>query len=339
MFNTPAASGALMSGRVKLTDSQRDRAVGAIVGTAVADALGAHYEFDRPALGADEKAQMLGGGLGPFAPGEWTDDTTMSWCILDVAASGLDLRTEEGLTAVGRNFREWSESEPKDIGTQTARVLGTAGPAPTATGLRHVSEALHEKTHHTGGNGSLMRTSPVPLRYLDDRAAIVEAADAVSALTHWDEHARSGCVLWSLAIQHAVMHGELDVRSGLALLSPTEAAFWTEKLDEAGIEPPATFNPNGWVVTALQAAWASIAQTPVPAQSPGDHYVEALNTAIRIGNDTDTVAAIAGGLLGARWGASAIPAEWRKLSHGYPGIPGDTLTALALDAAGAALRR
>lgn len=318
---------------MELTESQSDRAVGAIVGTAVADALGAHYEFDRPRLGADESAQMLGGGLGPFAPGEWTDDTTMAWCILDAAAAGHDLRTDEGLTAVGRKFREWSESGPKDIGNQTARVLDTAGPAPTAAQLRHVSEKLHEMTGHTGGNGSLMRTAPVPLRHLGDRPAVAEAAAAVSALTHWDEHARSGCVLWSLAIEHAVMHGELDVRSGLSLLSPAEASFWTEKLDEAETAPPATFNPNGWVVTALQAAWSSIAQTP--ATGP-EHYVEALNTVIRIGNDTDTTAAIAGGLLGARWGASAIPAEWRALSHGYPGIPGDVLSTLALHTVAAA---
>lgn len=316
---------------MKLTESQSDRAIGAIVGTAVADALGAHYEFDRPPLGADEQAQMLGGGLGPFAPGEWTDDTTMAWCILDVAASGLDLRTEEGLTAVGRNFREWSESGPKDIGNQTARVLNTAGESPTAEKLRYVSEKLHEMTRHTGGNGSLMRTAPVPLRYLGDRPAVADAAAAVSALTHWDEHAQSGCALWSLAIEHAVMHGELDVRSGLSLLSPGEATFWTEKLDQAETEPPGTFNPNGWVVTALQAAWSAIAQTPVPASTPGDHYVDALNTAIRIGNDTDTVAAIAGGLLGARWGTTAIPAEWRELSHGYPGITGAVLATLALD--------
>lgn len=325
-----------MSGHVELTDSQSDRAVGAVVGTAVADALGAHYEFDRPRLGADEKAQMLGGGLGPFAPGEWTDDTTMAWCILDPAASGLDLRSEDGLTAVARNFWTWAESDPKDIGNQTARVLNTAGPTPTAADLRQISEKLHEMTGHTGGNGSLMRTAPVALPYLGDRPAVAEAAAAVSALTHWDEHAQSGCALWSLAIEHAVMHGELDVRSGLSLLSPAEAAFWAEKLDEAETAPPGTFNPNGWVVTALQAAWSAIAQTP--ANGP-EHYVEALNTAIRIGNDTDTVAAIAGGLLGARWGASAVPAEWRKLSHGYPGIPGDFLATLALDAVAAGQAR
>lgn len=62
---------------------------------------------------------MIGGGLGDFAPGEWTDDTTMAWCILDVAASGADLRSPDALTARGRRFRAWYESRPPDIGVQT----------------------------------------------------------------------------------------------------------------------------------------------------------------------------------------------------------------------------
>ena len=48
------------------------------------------------------------------------------------------------------------------------------------------------------------------------------------------------------------------------------------------------------------------------------HLQHALDTAIRIGNDTDTVAATAGGLLGARWGASAVPWSWRRAVHGWP---------------------
>lgn len=49
-----------------------------------------------------------------------------------------------------------------------------------------------------------------------------------------------------------------------------------------------------------------------------DHLRLALDAAVRGGNDTDTVAAIAGGLLGAIYGASAVPAEWRRLLHGWP---------------------
>jgi hypothetical protein len=60
-----------------------------------------------------------------------------------------------------------------------------------------------------------------------------------------------------------------------------------------------------------------------------DHLRLALDAAVRCGNDTDTVAAIAGGLLGAAYGASAVPAEWRRVLHGWPGLSTRDLVALA----------
>ena len=98
---------------------------------------------------------------------------------------------------------------------------------------------------------------------------------------------------------------------------------------------PADFPNNGWVVEALQAAWSAITNTPVPADDPVagvfrvDHLRLALDAAVRGGDDTDTVAAIAGGLLGAAYGASAVPAEWRRVLHGWPGSATRALVALA----------
>ena len=82
---------------------------------------------------------------------------------------------------------------------------------------------------------------------------------------------------------------------------------------------PAEFGTNGWVVGALQAAWSAITHTPVPAEQPCRHFQDTLATAIGIGHDTDTVAAIAGALLGAVWGVSGIPQEWSAAVHGWPG--------------------
>lgn len=312
-----------------LTPAQLDRACGAMLGTAIGDALGAPYEFGVATPGPDGP-QMIGGGLGGFAPGEWTDDTTMAWAILDVAADGIDLRSDEGLTRIARNFRVWFESAPPDIGTQTRRVLGDAGPDPTGTALTESAQALHARTGHTCGNGSLMRTAPVALPYLDDPAALVDAARVVGALTHADPRAQEACVLWSLAIRHAVLRGELDVRRGLVWLDPEAAAYWADRLDEAEAGPPARFRPNGWAVSALQAAWSAIVHAPLPDSGPAcGHLGDALTTSIGIADDTDTVAAIAGALLGARYGASAFPAGWRRLSHGYPGITGERLVELA----------
>jgi len=314
---------------MKLTPAQLDRACGAVLGSAVGDALGAPYEFGLAKVGA-EGPRMIGGGLGSFAPGEWTDDTAMAWCILDVAATGLDLRSPEGLTAIGRNFRAWYESGPPDIGNQTRTILSAVGPTPTGADMTAKSHDLHVRTGHTAGNGSLMRTAPVALQYLEDPVGLVEAARRVGALTHYDPHAQDACALWSLAIRHAILNAEFNFRSGLKYLDDDAVAYWSDRLDEAEATDPSRFRPNGWVVTALQAAWSAIVQTPAPTDGPGcRHLADSLATAIAIGDDTDTVAAIAGALLGARWGASAIPAQWRRISHGYPGLTGERLVELA----------
>jgi ADP-ribosyl-[dinitrogen reductase] hydrolase len=63
---------------------------------------------------------------------------------------------------------------------------------------------------------------------------------------------------------------------------------------------------------------------------PACHLRLALDRTVRVGGDTDTVAAIAGGLLGARWGASAVPGQWRRLLHGWPGLRSRDLIRLAL---------
>jgi hypothetical protein len=86
----------------------------------------------------------------------------------------------------------------------------------------------------------------------------------------------------------------------------------------------------------MQGAWSAISRTPVPDEDPragsfaAQHFQLALEAAVRGGGDTDTVAAIAGGLLGARWGASAVPLAWRRILHGWPGLRGRDLITLAL---------
>ncbi|GAB3863190.1 hypothetical protein GCM10028801_30230 [Nocardioides maradonensis] len=305
-----------------LSSEQADRAVGVLLGSACGDALGAGYEFGVATPGP-EGPRMIGGGLGGFAPGEWTDDTSMAVVIAEVAATGADLRTPEGLDAIAAGFRRWYDGGPADIGIQTRQVLHAAGPAPSGAGLAAAATAIHEKYRQSGGNGSLMRTAPVALAYLDDPVGLVDAAMAVSALTHHDPQAGEACVLWCLAIRHAVLEGALDLWAGLDALPEASRDFWALRLLGAQTDPPKTFRPNGYVVTALQAAWSAIHQTP------GSGFEDSLTTAILIGDDTDTVAAIAGALLGARWGAGAVPVEWRDLLHGWPGLRADDVVRLA----------
>ncbi len=318
-----------------LTTAQRDRACGALLGAAAGDALGAGYEFGPP-LAPDAPVDMIGGGLGPFKPGEWTDDTSMAIAIAEIAATGTDLRDEQAQDYIVERWHRWAKTA-KDIGAQTSSVLFAAGRRGiSARTAREESAALHNRTGHTAGNGSLMRTAPVALAYLDDEAALVQAARAISDLTHHDPDAGDACVLWCTAIRHAILTGKPEARIGLGHIPVERRDLWASRLDEAETSQPSAFAAkNGWVVAALQAAWSAIVNTPVPDDDPAlevfraDHLRLALEAAVRGGHDTDTVAAIAGGLLGAVYGASAVPSRWRLALQGWPGLRTRGLVQLA----------
>lgn len=306
--------------------SLNDRIEGVLLGTAAGDALGAPYEFG-PARGPDLEVDMVGGR--GWEAGEWTDDTAMAIAIAEVAATGADLRDEAAQDKIVARWRGWSPTA-KDVGIQTSAVLSAASRGGTITAARARAEAkaLHERSGRSAGNGSLMRTAPVALAYLDDEDAMVQAARAISELTHHDPDAADACVLWCCAIRHAVLTGELDVRIGLRHIDPERRKLWEKRLNVAESSKPSDFANNGWVVSALQAAWSAIKTTPVPAVR-AEHFRLAVDAAVRAGNDTDTVAAIAGGLLGAAYGASAVPLKWRMVLHGWPGLTAHGLVTLA----------
>ena len=309
-----------------LTGPQFDRACGVLVATAAGDALGAPYEFGPPLADA-AVVSMSGSDPGGREPGGWTDDTAMAVAIAEVAATGADLRSPAAQDRIVRRWLEWARTAT-DIGVQTSAVLAGVDPsaASPAAQARASAEALHRRTGRSAGNGSLMRTAPVALAFLQDEDGLVDAATQLSTLTHHDPEAGEACVLWCLAIRHAVHTGRLDLRRGLDRLPAHRASVWSRRLDAAEAARPADFEHNGWVVEALQAAWCALATTPVPPDDPGgrsfraEHVQRALEEAVRGGRDTDTVAAIAGGLVGAVHGLSAVPAHWRRVLHGWPGI-------------------
>src|SRR4051794_14732130 len=319
-----------MMNQTKLTTAQRDRACGVLLGTAAGDALGAGYEFGG-SLPDGAPVSMKGGGGFGWEPGQWTDDTSMAIAIAEVAATGADLREPDARDAMVARWVQWSESAT-DVGNQTRQVLKAVAGQPRAgcaAAAAEAAAAVHERTGHTAGNGSLMRTAPVALAFLDAEGALVEAARAIGALTHFDPEAGEACVLWCAAIRHAVCAGELDVRRGLRHLPPERQTVWAERLDVAERSRPADFSHNGWVVEALQGAWSAIATTREGNGHPAARLRRALEAAVRGGYDTDTVAAIAGGLVGAAYGACAVPAEWRRVLHGWPGMTTRELVALA----------
>ena len=319
-----------------------DKVSGVLVGAACGDALGAGYEFG-PSLKAGTAIRMR--GQGAFEPGEWTDDSAQMVAIALATAKGLDLRTEEGQDEVATKLLDWyySPARLKDIGIHTAAVMRevatVTGPG-LAQRFRETAAAKEvSRPLSSGGNGALMRTAPVALAYLDDPHGLVEAAKAIALLTHADQTSAQACAVWCLAIREAINAERIEsletfaraVQAAITEFMPNEADMWIEVLDDHFGKDPREFTAgNGYSLTTLKAAWAAITATPVPI-SAAQHFADALDEAVRGGGDADTVACVAGSLLGAMWGLSAIPTDWRRRIFGWPAMADRDLVRLALD--------
>lgn len=315
-----------------------DRLAGILIAAAAADALGAGYEFGGP-IPATTPLTMR--GQGAFEPGEWTDDTAQFLAIALAAANGADLSTPEGEDAVAAYLQDWylSPARLKDIGIHSSQVFGAVATLPTEGLAQKFRQAAQEKEqanpHRSGGNGALMRTGAVAMALHHDPQRMVQAAMRLAGMTHDDQCSSESCAVWCLAIRRGLQGDPVwnaerietlttELREDIVTYLGNEAgAYWSEALQHAETHRPEDYYshrpPNGYSVTALQAAWSAVVTTAIPTVEPAAHLHNAVEAAVRGGGDTDTVACIAGALLGAMWGYSAVPLQWRRRMFGWPG--------------------
>ncbi|MEU2349891.1 ADP-ribosylglycohydrolase family protein [Modestobacter sp. NPDC049651] len=295
-----------------MTIPRSHRVAGALIGSAVGDALGAPFEFGPagqfsarfPADARGVATEMCGGGSLDWAPGEFTDDTQMALLV------GTSLVERGGLDEADLfdRFGRWAAADPPDIGNQTRAVLGSGRPWDVAA-AEHFA-----RSGHAAGNGSLMRTTPAALFFArSGTAATMDAARRISALTHGDPAAGEGC-----AVFHELVRVALDGRDPLAGLPDALAMVLPEHRDRWAVALADDWTPerategNGAVWTALaQAVWALRQEST---------FAGVLRRVVDLGGDTDTVAAIAGGLAGAVFGIAGIPMRWTSAVHGR--VPG-----------------
>lgn len=307
----------------KVPSQWLDRAVGAMVGMAIGDALGSQYEFGPPH--PDDFAPEFGVGAFGHGIGEWTDDTSMALPILEAVARGESLRDEAVLGWIVGEWDEWAKTA-KDVGTQTRQVLDRLDGIHTEQAARAAAKANHESTGRSAGNGSLMRTAPVALAYLEDgrERRLVEAAARVAQLTHWESSNIEACALWCLFVRQAIRTGDFDAwEQRLFIVDPDRDLDGSTLIDlDLHGHPRDYREKNGWVVKAFQSAHVAI--------RGASDFRQAIHRAIQGGGDTDTVAAITGALAGAKWGVSGIPLTWQRKVHGWPGYDVNDLARLAI---------
>lgn len=285
----------------------------AILGLAVGDALGVPVEFmSREALQKNPVKILREFGTHQQPKGTWSDDSTMTFCLMEMLAQGYDLRK------LGNHFVNWyrhAHWTPHgvvfDMGNttrQAIRELELGEVAPQDAGGKDIQ---------SNGNGSLMRI--LPLIFYTKEMPIEERwkmTKDVSSLTHGHFIACFACFIY-LEYARLLLQGKnaLDAYKEMILLVnnfiqtqdfPKEhlAEFNRILLATTPLYqlPKKVINSGGYVIDSLEASFWCLLKH--------QNYSETVLAAVNLGRDTDTTGAITGGLAGILYGEEGIPMTW-----------------------------
>jgi ADP-ribosylglycohydrolase len=283
------------------------RAQGCLLGQFTGDALGGLVEFESAALIRQKHPSgvrlLEDGGPWNTLGGQPTDDSEMA---LALARSTVNLGAYEP-EAAGCAYAWWYQSHPFDIGNATRAAVSAAARAVRA-GQSAAEASRNAARRDTQPNGALMRVSPLGILgggAEEGKAGVWARQDAM--LTHPNPVCQHANVVYAQALAFAIRTGsnaEQVYRFALELANQAESPqAVTEVLIKAASKPPDDYSSHmGWVLIALQNAFWQL----LHAKNLEEGIVETVMS----GGDTDTNAAIAGALLGAVHGRSAIPLQW-----------------------------
>lgn len=287
-----------------------------IMGVVVGDALGCPVQFEsREEVARHPVTGMRGYGTFNLPPGSWTDDSSLTLALLESIrrTGGIDC------TDIMDNFVKWLDSGKftpygysYDIGRGTMKAIRK---------YKYTHDPHNAGGHgeENNGNGSLMRIMPAALYCIDHALSSEEAIDIihkVGGLTHAHIRSNIACGLYYF-MASVIISGDGNLNDRLQAGLNRGFSFYEQYLaDHENLEcydrlrdlsrfmalPEDSIRSSGYVVDSLDAAVWSLANT--------DSFKGALLKAVNLGDDTDTVGAIAGGLAGLYYGYDAIPEDW-----------------------------
>ena len=289
--------------------STKDMIKSVVFGHAVGDALGVPVEFSfRDELKEDPVTDMRGYGCYSMPAGSWSDDTSMSIAALDSLADGrLDFES------IMSNFCDWYRSGKYTPTGKMFDVGGTCSRAIENYFLRSLpANECGISQMSSNGNGSLMRIYPFVLFCILNKLSDGECDDVIakaSSLTHAHKISVLACKIYARVL--TALTDLQSKESVIQALNETKIRYSDdpylgifERLFDSKFKalPESAIKSSGYTVDTLEAALWCLLTT--------DSYKECVLKAVNLGEDTDTVAAVAGSLAGAMYGYSEIPKEW-----------------------------
>lgn len=285
------------------------RLAGGVWGHLVGDAMGVPYEFIGPeSIG--EVRWGKEGGIWNQPPGTWSDDGALMLALLDsLTEVGFDTEDQ------GRRALAWRRNGAYAPGGIVFDIGNATGAALRAIEGGTPAEEAGPTHERSASNGSLMRILPLALWAHAERLdgdALADLATRASKVTHRHPVPRIACAVYA-NLASELLRGEepaAALQSGIETVrgrygaggsAPDDAL--AAALDEL-VDWPTTNKPEGrgGALNAFWSAWRAF--------EGASSYRETIERAIRFGNDTDSTAAIAGGLAGIHWGLDGVPPEW-----------------------------
>ena len=275
-------------------DCLQDRVLGAYLGLAMGDALGATVEFMTPREIAHQFSreggkhrQIIGGGWLNLAPGQVTDDTTMCLALGEALLQGEREGKPYDIQLIADAYLEWWRGKPVDCGDTCRRGI-----------VRYLREGSLAGPQREGdaGNGALMRNLPAVIATLADDEAFEQLSLAQARITH--HHPLSDAAVLGIGnLTRMILCGVGSQRVELAIR------------DWVGVWPKFNFRPYKGRATAYVV---DTVRTVLHALTTNSDFEEAVVTAVNYGDDADTTGALVGMLAGARCGASGLPQRWLR---------------------------
>ena len=290
-----------------------------VMGVVIGDALGCPVQFiSREELAQGPVDDMEGYGTYNMPEGTWTDDSSMTLALLDSIREDGEINLQDvmyrfALWLTKGEYTPFGESFDVGSGTMAAIVRYIKDPDVTKCG---------GTTDRDNGNGSLMRILPACLYCYEKRteglsdAEAIEKIHKVAGLTHNHLRGQIACGLYYFMIcavldEEGTLKGRLQkgLDKGFRFYEQDEEnrkelALYDRlrDLDTLAAMPEDGIRSSGYVVDTIEAVVWSLITT--------ETFKDCELKAVNLGDDADTVGAIAGGLAGLFYGYEAIPADW-----------------------------
>lgn len=276
-------------------DLCRDKAIGALVGLAVGDAVGTTLEFTR--RDRYHVTDMVGGGPFRLHPGEWTDDTSMALCLAETL-----LEKKYADSVVFRNkLLKWYREGYNSVNGVCFDIGNTTRYALEQYAL-HGADWYGNTHPEAAGNAGIIRLSPVAIFFHRNFAQAFYNAKKQSIATHGAGEAVSSAQFLSYLLVLLINGHPKDTAFAPHVL-PLQPRVMIINAGEYKEKSRDQIRSSGYVIDTLEAAMWAVWNT--------DNFHDAILLAANLADDADSVAATAGQLAGALYGWSGIPQEWR----------------------------